>query len=251
MVYKIVHTIPRAYEDSHYLKSNFREMIMNGMKKNGLKCNCIFCKEIGDKKIDDLTQIMVVKKYSLDNRNFNYLISIEAHDMNFSQKCAYIINRIDNYIYWFFTGKWNYWSGDIKSLVGRYAFIRLRTNPDEDSFYGINNKYALIRDVVICASSFDASSVNIRNNIIGNEYSGFGELLINVAEEFSSMNGYYMLALITNPSNIENYKNRYGFTHSFRREYIYMLKELTSYNYNIVYRIIITCIIVVFFYYNV
>jgi len=251
MVYQIVHTIPRAYEGDHYLKSNFRQMIMNGMKRNGLKCNCMFCKEIRNKNIDNLTQILVVKNYSLDNRNFDYLLSIEAHDMNFSQKCAYIMNRIDNYIYWFFTGKWNYWSGDLKSFVGMYAYLRLRTNPDENSFYGTNNTYVLIRDIVICVSSFDGLPLNIRNNTIGNEYIGFGKLLIDVAEEISSMNDYYKLALITNPSNIENYKNNYGLTYAFTREYIYMLKNLTLYNYNIVYRIIIICIILVFFYYIV
>jgi len=99
-VYKIVHTIPKAYEPGHYLKSNFRQMIMSGMKKNGLTCNCNFCIEIGKKNFDDLTPIFAIKKY-IRYDTIEYLLRIEAHNMNNYQKCVYVMNIIYNSILWF------------------------------------------------------------------------------------------------------------------------------------------------------
>ena len=234
-IYKIVHTIPRANEADHYLKSNLRQMIMNGMKKNGLKCNCKFCIEIGKKNIDDLTQILVIKKYKIYDK-IEYDLIIEAHDMNNYQKCVYVMNIIYNSIDWFFTGKLNYWSGNRHLYLGSYGFLKLSLNNYNESKFNIYNC-----GIILEVNIFD-SSLGIANYSFGNESCDFAIMLINKAEEISSMHGYSTLIVCTNDITSKYYKNKchYTFTKSINGM---METDLTLYNYDIAYRIYVICII--------
>jgi len=237
-IQRLIRDIPaKSIEAGYNKKSNLRQIIIDGMKKKGEKCNCIFCMEIGDKELDDLTPIIVVRKYNA-SEGIEYHLSIEAHEMNKYQKYMYIMNIIYNYVIWLFTGKWNYWSGDLKSYVGLFGFLRLRfdSNPGGNFISEINN-CALIREVHIYGSS-----LGVGNEAIGSQHRGFGKLLVKTAEEISSMNGYKKSAVIAGVGTREYYKNKCGYTLGNT----YMLKDLPCYNYNVVYRMYIGSIIIGF-----
>jgi histone acetyltransferase (RNA polymerase elongator complex component) len=235
-IQRLIRDIPgKSIEAGYHKKSNLRQMITDGMQKKGLKCYCIFCMEIGDKELDNLTPIMVVRKYNA-SEGIEYHLTIEAHNMDNFQYGVYILNIVYNYIVWFFTGKWNYWSGNLQSYIGLYGFLRLRfdPNPGGDFIPEINN-CALIREVHVYGSS-----LGVGNDAIGSQHRGFGKLLVKTAEEISSMNGYSKSAVIAGVGTREYYKNKCGYTLGET----YMLKDLPSYNYNIVYRMYIMSIII-------
>ena len=235
-IQRLIRDIPaKSIEAGYNKKSNLRQMLIDGMKKKGLKCNCIFCMEIGDKELDDLTPIIVVRKYNA-SEGIEYHLSIEAHDMNKYQRFAYIMNIMYNYIVWFFTGKWNYWSGNLQSYIALFGFLRLRFDPNPGGNFILEiNNCALIREVHVYGSS-----ISIGNDAIGSQHRGFGKMLVKTAEEISSMNGYYKTAVIAGVGTREYYKNKCGYTLGNT----YMLKDLPSYNYNVVYWIYIASIII-------
>ena len=236
-IQRLVRDIPKKSIESGYNKmSNLRQIILDKMKKNNQKCNCIFCMEIGDKELDNLTPIIVVRKYNA-SKGIEYHLSIEAHNMNNYQNLMYNITIIYNYFVWFFTGKWNYWSGNLDSYTGLFGFLRLRIDPDPggDFIPEINN-CALIREVHIYGSS-----LGVGTESIGSQHRGFGKQLMKVAEEISKIQNFKKVAVIAGVGTREYYKNKCGYTLGKT----YMLKELTDYNYQILNRLKIVIVLMV------
>jgi hypothetical protein len=143
----------------------------------------------------------------------------------------YIIISIYNYIQWVFTGKLNYWLGNVDSYLSVYGILKLRFDPK------INN-CAFIREVTVYGSSLLAA-----NDAFGNEYCGFGKLLIKKAEQISSMNGYSKLAVILPDIRLrEYYRKKCGYT--LDNTTFHMLKDISSYQNNIVHIIFVISVII-------
>ena len=228
-IQRLVRDIPGTDIAAGYNKmSNLRQLIHNQMKLKGLKCHCIRCMEIGDKELDDLTPIVVVREYKA-SEGVEYHLSVEAHDFTYYSKFLYYMSIMYSYIIWFFTGKWNYWSGNLNTYSGLYGFLRLRfdPNPGGDFITEIND-CALIREVHVYGSS-----LGVGTEAVGSQHRGFGKLLVKTAELISSMNGWKKTAVIAGVGTREYYKNKCGYHLGTN----YMLKELTPYNYHNYYRL--------------
>jgi histone acetyltransferase (RNA polymerase elongator complex component) len=227
-IQRLIRDIPgKSIESGYHKVSNLRQVIQEKMKKDGDKCNCIYCMEIGDKELDNLTPIIVVRKY-IASEGIEYHLSVEAHDMNYYQKFMYYMYIAYAYIFWFLTGKWTYWSGNLDSYTGLFGFLRLRfdTNPGGDFIPEIND-CALIREVHVYGSS-----LGVGTDSFGSQHRGFGKLLVKTAEKISSKNGWKKTAVIAGVGTREYYKNKCGYTLGNT----YMLKNIEPYNYNIVNR---------------
>jgi ELP3 family radical SAM enzyme/protein acetyltransferase len=228
-IQRLIRDIPGKSIESGYNKvSNLRQVLQEKLKKEGKKCNCIYCMEIGDKELDDLTPIVVVREYKA-SEGIEYHLSVEAHDFTYYSKFMYYMSIMYSYIIWFFTGKWNHWSGNLDTYSGLYGFLRLRfdPNPGGDFITEINN-CALIREVHVYGSS-----LGVGTEAVGSQHRGFGKLLVKTAEEISSMNGWKKTAVIAGVGTREYYKNKCGYHLGTN----YMLKELTPYNYQESYRL--------------
>ena len=230
-IQRLIRDIPsKSIESGYHKVSNLRQVIQEKMKKDGDKCNCIYCMEIGDKELDNLTPIIVVRKY-IASEGIEYHLSVEAHDMSYYQKFMYYMYFAYAYIFWFITGKWTHWSGNLDSYTGLFGFLRLRFDPSPggDFIPEINN-CALIREVHVYGSS-----LGVGTDSFGSQHRGFGKLLVKTAEKISSMNGWKKTAVIAGVGTREYYKNKCGYTLGNT----YMLKNIEPYKYNIIDRVTI------------
>jgi len=236
-IQRLIRDIPEKSIESGYNKvSNLRQVLHEKLKKEGKKCNCIYCMEIGDKELDNLTPILVVREYNA-SEGIEYHLSVETHDFTYYSKFMYYMSIIYSYIIWFFTGEWKYWSGNLNTYTGLYGFLRLRfdPNPGGDFITEINN-CSLIREVHVYGSS-----LGVGTEAVGSQHRGFGKLLVKTAEDISSMNGWKKTAVIAGVGTREYYKNKCGYHLGTN----YMLKELNPYNYQNYYRLIILINIIV------
>jgi len=201
-IQRLVRDIPgKSIESGYHKISNLRQIIIEKMKKNNQKCNCIFCMEIGDQELDKITPILVVRKYEA-SEGIEYHLSVEAHDMNYYQTFMYYCSQL------------------LRTI------LRFDPNPGGDFIPEINN-CALIREVHVYGSS-----LGVGTDAFGSQHRGFGKLLVKTAEEISAMNGWKKSAVIAGVGTREYYKNKCGYTLGNT----YMLKNLMSYNYNIIMR---------------
>ena len=220
-IQRLIRDIPGKSIESGYNKiSNLRQILQ---QKLGPVCKCIYCMEIGDKELDNLEPILVVRRY-VASEGYEYFISFEAHAMNIWQKASYYLWFCWAFIYWLFTGDRIYWSGDIASYSGLFGFCRLRfdDNPGSDIVPEING-CALIREVHVYGFS-----LGVGDDSVGSQHRGFGKLLVKTAEEISAMNGFRRSAVIAGVGTREYYKNKCGYT----KGQTYMLKNLTEYDGN-------------------
>jgi len=233
-IQRLIRDIPgKSIESGYHKVSNLRQVIQEKMNKDGDKCHCIYCMEIGDKELDNLKPILVVRKYNA-SEGIEYHLSIEAHSMNYYQTFNYYIFLCFSYFVWLLIGKWFYWGGNIDSYTGLFGFLRLRfdPNPGGDFIPEINN-CALIREVHVYGSS-----LGVGTNSFGSQHRGFGKLLVKTAEDISTMNGFKKTAVIAGVGTREYYKNKCGYTLGNT----YMLKNLKQYNYHTLIRMVVMTI---------
>jgi len=220
---RVVRDIPcQSIEAGYEKKSNLRQMIHDKMKKIGVRCHCIYCMEIGDMELESHEPILVVRK-SAASKGIEYHLSMEAHKMDRSQRFAYNVDRALNAAQWLFTGKWNYWAGNLKSYTGLYGFCRLRIDPNPGgTFLPVLHGCGLIREVHVYGFS-----LGVGTDAIGSQHRGYGKMLVAKAEELTALNGLLKTAVIAGVGTREYYKNKCG----YHKAETYMKKELAPYNY--------------------
>lgn len=223
-IQRVVRDIPsQSIESGYDKKSNLRQMIHDKMKKLNIQCNCIYCKEIGDMELDDHDPIMVVRPYAA-SEGIEYHLSIEAHKMTASQKFYYNLDRAWNVSQWLFTGRWNYWTGNLDSYKAVYGFCRLRIDPAPGGdWLPVLHGCGLIREVHVYGFS-----LGVGTDAIGSQHRGYGQTLVKTAEELTSQNGLTKTAVIAGVGTREYYKNKCG----YHKAETYMKKDLEPYNYN-------------------
>lgn len=197
--------------------SNLRQVIHDQMKKKGQKCNCIRCNEIGDKEYDNHTPILAVRKYSA-SQGTEYHISVEAHNMDYKQKLMYYLILLWNFIGFLLTEEHEYWSGDLKSYIGIFGFLRMRFDPMPGGDYIPELKgCALIREVHVYGTS-----MGIGTEGEGSQHKGYGKWLMATAEQIALEAGYKKVAVIAGVGTREYYKNKCG----YELEGTYMVKYI-------------------------
>ena len=217
-IQRLVRDIPEKSIESGYHKiSNLRQIIHNKMDKCGLKCRCIFCMEIGEKELDGLKPLLVVRKYPASG-GMEYHISVEAHTMTLYQSCMYFFHCLLASFYWVLLGKTLHWSGNLDSYNALFGFLRLRIDPDPGGdFVPEINECGLIREVHVYGTSLTVGKLSV-----GSQHSGFGKLLVRTAEEICQAEGLKKMAVIAGVGTREYYKHKCGYTNGKH----YMLKSL-------------------------
>jgi len=240
-IQRLVRDIPSTSIVAGYNgKSNFRQILQDNMCKNNAKCHCIRCMEIDDKELDDNEPILVVYKYNA-SEGIEYQIHIESHNMNFMQKIKYyFLVYIYAFVYWFFTGKTWYYSGNMDTYDGLYGFLRLRIdpNPGGDIIPEIND-CALIRELHVYGQSMSVGDSSLGE--FGSQHRGFGMKMMKVAEDISAMHDFKKTAVISGVGVREYYENKCGYSLGES----YMLKNIENYDYKIDDRILISSIIII------
>jgi histone acetyltransferase (RNA polymerase elongator complex component) len=228
-IQRIVRDIPGKSIETGYKKmSNLRQVLEGKMKEWGLKCQCIYCMEIGDKELDNLTPYLVVRKYAA-SQGTEYHISMETHQMKWYDSVLYYLDRLYAYFYWFLTGKWHEWEGNLDTYTGLFGFCRLRIDPQPGGdFIPEIHGCGLIREVHVYGFS-----LGVGKDTIGSQHRGFGQQLVKTAEQITTMNGLKKTAVIAGVGTREYYKNKCG----YQIAKTYMIKTLATYDYNIFYRV--------------
>ena len=223
-IQRLVRDIPEKSIESGYHKiSNLRQIIHTKMEKEGLKCNCIFCREIGEKELDGLTPLLVVRKYKA-SQGTEYHISLEAHKMTLYQEFTYMLHCILALLSWCMLGKYIYWSGNLSSYDALFGFLRLRIDPQPGGdFVPEIHQCGLIREVHVYGTSLTVGKMSV-----GSQHSGYGKLLVHTAEQICLAQGLQKTAVIAGIGTREYYKNKCG----YKKGQFYMLKEITEHSWN-------------------
>ena len=245
-IQRLVRDIPSTSIEAGYDKiSNLRQVIQDEMKKEGNKCRCIRCMEIGDNIHLLKNARLVVRKYKASGAD-EYYISIETNDQkvfrfnirNINLKyIEYIWFLIKSKLVYLFTFKREYWNGDVSSYNGLVGFCRLRL--DENAGGGIIKEIensALIREVHVygyslgvninvdkCENDENESSINLHSKN-SSQHKGYGQILVQTAENIALQNGYNKISVIAGVGTREYYKNKCG----YELEGTYMIKYLQS-----------------------
>lgn len=241
-IQRLVRDIPSTSIEAGYDKiSNLRQVIQDEMKKEGNKCRCIRCMEIGDNIHLLKNTRLVVRKYRASQAD-EYYISIETNDdtqfrFNFRsinlKYIEYIWFLLKSKIVYMFTFKNEYWSGDLSSYNGLVGFCRLRL--DKNAGGGIIKEIensALIREVHVYGYSLGVN-INVEkcenlHSKNSSQHKGYGQLLVQTAENIALENGYNKVAVIAGVGTREYYKNKCG----YELEGTYMVKYLDINTYN-------------------
>jgi len=189
--------------------SNLRQIIQNQMKKEGTKCNCIRCMEIGDEYHLLESSSLVVRSY-VASEGLEYYISIESNEKTNILSKNWWIYAWFVIMYWIkliFTGQKIWWAGNMKTYNGIIGFCRLRidSNPGGGFIKELAN-CALIREVHVYGHS-----LGVGNSGASSQHLGFGQLLINTAEEIAVQNGFAKTSVIAGVGTREYYKNKCGY----------------------------------------
>jgi len=233
-IQRLVRDIPgKSIESGYHKVSNLRQIIQD---RKDVVCKCIYCMEIGDKELDGLKPILVVRRYEA-SQGVEHFISVEAHDMNWLQFCKYYMWFAWSTVWWLASGHWHHWSGDNASYTGLFGFCRLRFDQDPGGgFIPELNGCALIREVHVYGQS-----LGVGDDSVGSQHRGYGKLLVKTAEELSAMNGFNRSAVIAGVGTREYYKNKCG----YHKGDTYMLKWLSEYNSNELLRVLSLSIIAI------
>lgn len=236
-IQRLVRDIPSQSIESGYHKiSNLRQLLHDRMKVAGHVCKCIYCMEVGDRELDGLEPMLVVRKYYASSGT-EYHLSLEAHAMNFYQKALYKLFLLKACLYNLFTGRTMYWSGfrdygtvcnqlvcgtvdDVQSptYVALFGFVRLRIDPDPGGdFVSELNGCGLIREAHVYGTSLE-----VGKNAVGSQHRGYGQILMKAAESICSEQGLKKTAVIAGIGAREYYKNKCGYVKGTH----YMLKNI-------------------------
>lgn len=194
---------------SNNIRSNFRQLLQNEMKKRGLECKCIRCREVKDQsKLYDLKKaVLNVQSYNASD-GLEYFISFDSPD---------------------------------KKVL--YGFIRLRVDYEEEvkisTFPELYN-CALIRELHVYGTVKPVYDKTRETSIV--QHFGFGKRLVSKAEEIALEHGYKRIAVISGVG-VRDYYRSIGYNlDSGVGEY--MIKEL---KYRTYYKLFISFIMFIVF----
>jgi ELP3 family radical SAM enzyme/protein acetyltransferase len=200
-IQRLVRDIPVKNIEAGYKKvSNLRQVILDKFKKNGYKCNCIRCMEIKNRMeiIDDAK--LVVRQYCA-SEGLEYHISIEVEERYWTLK--YILYCIKYYLYLPFGIK-KYWGGDLDNYIGLIGFLRLRIDPNPGlGFVNELEGCGLIRELHVYGKSVNVGELS--NNI---QHKGYGQYLLQTAENIVKSHNLKKVAIIAGVGTREYYKNK-------------------------------------------
>jgi ELP3 family radical SAM enzyme/protein acetyltransferase len=230
-IQRMVRDIPKpSIEVGYEGKSNLRQIIQDQMKKEGTKCNCIRCMEIGDNdQLVDSARV-VVRSY-LASEGQEYHISIESNTI--ATVCSYDWWNykwfcVMYYLTLIFTGRKTWWEGNIKTYNGVVGFCRLRLDSNPGAgFIKELESCALIREVHVYGHS-----LGVGNSGTSSQHKGFGQLLVNTAEEIIIQNGFTKSAVIAGVGTREYYKNKCGYHLEGTYMNKYLVKKMEKYREN-------------------
>ena len=200
-IQRLIRDIPVKNIEAGYNKmSNLRQIILDRFKKNGYKCNCIRCMEIKD-RIDIIDNAkLVVRKYNA-SEGLEYHISIEVEEKYWTFK--YIMYCIQYYL-----GITKYWGGDLKNYIGLIGFLRLRIDPNSGlDFVPEIKNCGLIREVHVYGKSVNVGELS--NNV---QHKGYGQYLLQTAEDIVKSHKLNKVAIIAGVGAREYYKNKANYS---------------------------------------
>lgn len=241
-IQRLVRDIPSQSIESGYQKiSNLRQLLHEQMKVEGSVCKCIYCMEVGDRELDGLAPMLVVRKYAASGGT-EYHLSLEAHTMSLMQKALVKLFELKALAYWLLTGRTMYWSGfqdvgtvcdtivdceyvnDVQSPTysALFGFVRLRIDPNPGGdFVEELQGCGLIREAHVYGTSLE-----VGKSSVGSQHRGYGQILMKAAETICSDMRIKKTAVIAGIGAREYYKNKCGYTKGTH----YMLKDITSGN---------------------
>tara|TARA_B100000161_G_scaffold250250_1_gene208351 strand:- start:490 stop:2199 length:1710 start_codon:yes stop_codon:yes gene_type:complete len=219
-VQRCIRDIPGcSIEAGYQKKSNLRQMIQQEIDSNNEQTFEIRNMEVRESKYLNYPARLVVRKYEASG-GMEYHLSMEAYeDDNFSKIKYYLYCIYANLMYMFSFDEKKYWSGS-KNYVALFGFLRLRldNNPGGDIIPEINNS-ALIREVHVYGNSLGVGSDNLSS-----QHRGYGQYLMNVAEQIAIDNDWGKTSVISGVGTREYYKNKCG----YHLEGTYMIKKLND-----------------------
>ena len=183
---RIQRDIPSTLIEAGVQKSNLGEIVYNKLDENHINCQCIRCREIGHKKTNE--------NYTLDD----FKLFKETYTA-----CG---------------GEETFISIEDKNEESIAGFLRFRI-PSQNTFRPeITDKTALIRELHVYGNMIQ---IGDKNPSIG-QHTGFGEKLLNEAENIAIDNGYDEIAIISGIGT-RNYYRKFG----YERKGPYMAKKIT------------------------
>ena len=183
---RIQRDIPSTLIEAGVQKSNLGEIVYNKLDENHVNCQCIRCREIGHKKTNE--------NYTLDD----FKLFKETYTA-----CG---------------GEETFISIEDKNEESIAGFLRFRI-PSQNTFRPeITDKTALIRELHVYGNMIQIGN---KNPSIG-QHTGFGEKLLNEAENIAIDNGYDEIAIISGIGT-RNYYRKFG----YERKGPYMAKKIT------------------------
>ena len=183
---RIQRDIPSTLIEAGVQKSNLGEIVYNKLDENHINCQCIRCREIGHKKTNE--------NYTLDD----FKLFKETYTA-----CG---------------GEETFISIEDKNEESIAGFLRFRI-PSQNTFRPeITDKTALIRELHVYGNMIQ---IGDKNPSIG-QHTGFGEKLLNEAENIAINNGYDEIAIISGIGT-RNYYRKFG----YERKGPYMAKKIS------------------------
>ena len=181
---RIQRDIPSTLIEAGVQKSNLGELVYNKLDENHINCQCIRCREIGHKKTNE--------NYTLDD----FKLFKESY-----AACG---------------GEETFISIEDKNEESIAGFLRFRI-PSENTFRPeITDKTALIRELHVYGNMIQIGN---KNPSIG-QHTGFGEKLLNEAENLAIDNGKEEIVIISGIGT-RNYYRKFG----YERKGPYMAKK--------------------------
>ena len=213
-IQRLVRDIPsKSIEAGYHKYSNLRQMITDEMKKEGTQCQCIRCMEIDDAGDTEVDPVLVVRKYRA-SYGTEYFISYELYPTKWS--LDYISYLFKTFFTTLFGYQW-YWKGN-NTRYAILGFCRLRIDMlPGGGFINELEGCGLIRELHVYGSS-----LSIGSNGSSSQHKGYGQKLMNVAEDIISSYSLKKSAVIAGVGTRQYYKNKCG----YELKGTYMVKNL-------------------------
>ncbi len=182
---RIQRDIPSTLIEAGVQKSNLGELVYNKLEEENINCQCIRCREIGHKKT---TQDYDLEDYEIFKESYNACEGKETF-ISFED-----INE--------------------ETIAG---FLRLRFPSSKAHRNEITDKTALVRELHVYGKMI---TIGGKNKNIG-QHTGFGEKLLQEAENIALDNGKEEIAIISGIGT-RNYYRKFG----YERKGPYMAKKI-------------------------
>jgi ELP3 family radical SAM enzyme/protein acetyltransferase len=204
---RIIRDIPSEYVLGGFDNPSMRDHIKHNMKLRGLECNCIRCREVKEGKIEDIK--LTINTYK-SSKGTEYFIS---------------------------------YTNDSEKIL--YGFLRLRISQDSNIhtfFKELPEKVAWIRELHVYGKIQTTYDNKQNNKNDGVQHRGLGTKLLEECYKICKKNSVDNVIVIAGVGTRGYYKKR-GFNLLGEDGGYYMIKKLESINYNIIYFLLFSLIL--------